>query len=285
MSYRSASAPSARRARARARVASPATAPVSSRSCSVWPPSGRTRTSLRLLGALALIPIEPTSNARPAGLPDRARGRASTPARETLADRRRRATSRLGRLPPSSKACTPPPLLRVPFAARGVRPARCSRRWSADCRSPARGLARSPRSPATPRCCSIPIPSPRSPRRSSGCSPTRPRPNGLRSAGREPERRRSAGRQPPRQRWRPTPEQKGRRLTADTTAGLSSPQRPAASVTAQPRGVTTSTSVPGRRCASTRRSSRRIRADAPDADPRLGLRLRAGLGSPVARGS
>ena len=70
---------------------------------------------------------------------------------------------------------------------------RCSRRWRAACRSRARTARRCPRWPATPRCCSIRTIPARSPRRSSGCSATAPRPTGCARPGAR-RRRASPGR-------------------------------------------------------------------------------------------
>ena len=61
---------------------------------------------------------------------------------------------------------------------------RCSRRWRAACPSRARTARRSRRSPATPRCCSIPTTRRRSPPRSSACSAIPPRRRGSRGRAR-----------------------------------------------------------------------------------------------------
>ena len=107
-----------------------------------------------LIGALALIPRRAPPAARAARLPDRARGASCARVRRRSGSRadvrflgwvsERGARGPVGdrRVRSCSPRCT---------RASGCR---CSRRWRAACRSPARTPPRCRRSPATRRCCS-----------------------------------------------------------------------------------------------------------------------------------
>ena len=123
---------------------------------------------LALIGALARIAARAAPAARAPRLPDRARGascaraRARSASTATCASRRglrrgaRGAVGDRGRRS-CSRRCT---------RASGCR---CSRRWRAACRSPARTPPRCRRSRATRRCCSTRTMRRRSPRRSRAC--------------------------------------------------------------------------------------------------------------------
>ena len=143
----------------------------SRRSCSACRPSARTRTSLRLIGALALDPAERAARCSFC--------RAIPPPHEQQlrAARRRRSASSddvrfLGWVDPRRARG---PVRGRDAASSSHRCSRasacpCSRRWLAACPWRAQPGARLPRSPAMRHSGSIPHPSPRSPRRSTGCS-------------------------------------------------------------------------------------------------------------------